>query len=252
MVNKTALITGASEGLGREFAKQLVTNGYNITAVARNENKLKQLVNEIGNNHSYIVADLTTVEGQDKIVQTILEQHFDLLINNAGIGAVGKFTELPLEKYEEVLTLNIQTVVKLSYAYLKTAKAGDALINVSSSLAFMPMPAVGLYAVTKAFVTSFSESLWYEQKSRGVYVMGLCPGIISTNFNTNAGGGVNKAPKMMTQTPEQVVSIALKALESRKKPTVLSVFTDRLFAFLFRFYSRKAIVSTMGKMGSKT
>ena len=128
---KTALITGASEGLGKEFAKQLAANGYNITAVARNENKLKQLMSEIGDNHSYIMADLTTVAGQNKIVLTISEHHFDLLINNAGLGAVGKFTELPIEKYTEVLTLNINAVVNLSYAYLKTTKPGNALINVS-------------------------------------------------------------------------------------------------------------------------
>jgi short-subunit dehydrogenase len=170
---------------------------------------------EIGNNHTYIIADLTSAIGQDKIVQAISEQRFDLLINNAGIGAVGKFTELPLEKYQEVLTLNIETVVKLSYAYLKTAKKGDALINVSSSLAFMPMPIVGLYSATKAFVTSFSEALWYEQKSRGVYVMALCPGIMTTNFADHSGGGLGKPPKAMTKTPEQVAKTALKALKLR-------------------------------------
>jgi len=245
---KAALITGASEGMGREFAIQLAANGYHITAVARNENKLKQLISEIGNNHSCIVADLTTVSGQGKIVQVIAEQRFDLLINNAGMGAVGRFTELLLEKYQEVLILNIETVVKLSYAYLKTARKGDALINVSSSLAFMPMPIVGLYAATKAFVTSFSESLWYEQKSKGIYVMGLCPGIMDTNFAGHSGGGMNKPPKAMIKAPQQVVNTALKTLQSRRKPTVLTHFTDKVFAFLFRFYTRKAIVSTMGKM----
>ena len=249
---KTALITGSSEGLGSAFAKRLASEDYSITAVARNEDKLKKLVSEIGNKHFYIVADLATENGQNKIVQAISEHHFDLLINNAGIGAVGKFTELPLQKYEEVLKLNVETVVKLSYAYLKIAKAGDALINVSSSLAFMPMPAKGLYAATKAFVTSFSESLWYEQKSRGVYVMGLCPGIMTTNFDDHSGGGLNKPPKWMTQTPEQVVSTALKALKNREKPTTFSHFSDKLFTFMFRFYSRKAIISTMGKMGNNS
>lgn len=249
---KTALITGASEGLGNAFAKRLASEGYTVTAVARNENKLKHLMSEIGNNHSYIVADLSTTTGQEKIVQAISEQHFDVLINNAGIGAIGKFTELPFEKYKEVLALNIETVVKLSHAYLKIAKAGDALINVSSSLAFMPMPAIPLYSATKAFVTSFSESLWYEQKSRDIYVMGLCPGIMTTNFADHSGGGLNKAPKWMTQAPEQVATTALKALKSRKKPTVFSHFSDKLFMFMFRFYSREAIVSTMGKMGNNS
>jgi uncharacterized protein len=251
-MKKTALITGASEGMGNEFARRLAVEGYSVTAVARNENKLKELINGIGNGHAYIVADLTTQEGQSKIINAISEQHFDLLVNNAGIGATGKFTEIPLDKYHAVLTLNIEAVVNLSYAYLKTAKQGDALINTSSSLAFMPMPAVGLYAATKAFVTSFSESLWYEQKSRGIYVMGLCPGITATNFDTHAGGGMNNAPKMMTQTPEQVITTALKALKARKNPTIISGFINKLFLFMFRFYSRKAIVSTMGKMGGNS
>lgn len=247
---KTALVTGASEGIGKEFAKHLALEDYKVIAVARNEKKLKELISEIGSGHSYLVADLTTESGLNKIIKVIEEQHFDLLVNNAGIGAVGKFTEIPLEKYKEVWSLNCDAVVKLSYAYLKTATKGDALINTSSSLAFMPVPSIGLYAATKAFVTSLSESLWYEQKSRGVYVMGLCPGMTSTNFNSNAGavGFANNAPKMMTQKPEQVVDKALKALKSRKKPTVISGSMNNFFIGLTKFMSRKAIVSMMGNM----
>ncbi len=250
-MKKQALVTGASEGIGYVFAKRLAAEGYDVTAVARNEGKLKQLVAEIGGGHSYIVADLTTEAGQDKISQTIAGRHFDLLINNAGIAAMGKFTDIPLKKHVDVLTLNCETMVKLSYAYLKTASAGDALINVSSALAFMPMPVLGLYSATKAFVTSFSESLWFEQKRRGVYVMGLCPGITSTNFNEHSGGGNEATPKLMTQTPGQLVDTAMRALNSRKKPTVISGTVNNVFAFMSRLMSRKAIVSMMGPMGSK-
>lgn len=250
-MKKRALVTGASEGIGYVFAKRLAAEGYDVTAVARNEDRLKQLVAEMGGGHSYIVADLTTAAGQDAIIQAISARHFDLLINNAGIAAMGKFTDIPLKRHAEVLTLNCETVVKLSYAYLKTATAGDALVNVSSALAFMPMPVIGLYSATKAFVTSFSESLWFEQKSRGVYVMGLCPGITSTNFNENSGGGKADTPKLMTQTPEQVVNNALQALKSRKKPTVISGPVNNIFAFMSRLMSRKAIASMMGQMGAK-
>lgn len=251
MVKKKALVTGASEGIGYVFAKRLAAEGYEVTAVARNEGKLKQLVAEMGAGHSYVVADLATAAGQDAIIQAISARHFDLLINNAGIAAMGKFTEIPLARHGDVLTLNCGTVMKLSYAYLSTAKAGDALINVSSALAFMPMPIIGLYSATKAFVTAFSESLWFEQKSRGIYVMGLCPGITSTNFNEHSGGGKADTPKLMTQTPEQLVDTALKALKSRKKPTVISGVVNNIFAFMSRLISRKAIVSMMGQMGAK-
>lgn len=250
-MSKRALVTGASEGIGYVFAKRLAAEGYAVTAVARNEGKLKQLVAEIGNGHSYIVADLTTEAGQDAIVQAISTAHFDLLINNAGIAAMGTFTDIPLKRHRDVFVLNIGTVVKLSHAYLNTAKAGDALINVSSALAFMPMPVLGLYSATKAFVTSFSESLWFEQKPRGVYVMGLCPGITSTNFNEHSGGGTAATPKLMTQTPEQVVDTALKALKCHCKPTVISGVVNNIFAFMSRLMSRKAIASMMGQMGAK-
>lgn len=251
-MNKRALVTGASEGIGYVFAKRLAAEGYAVTAVARNEGKLKQLVAEMGSGHAYIAADLTTAVGQDAVIQAISAAHFDVLINNAGIAAMGAFTDIPLKKHVEVVTLNCETVVKLSYAYLKTAVAGDALINVSSALAFMPMPIIGLYSATKAFVTSFSESLWFEQKSRGVYVMGLCPGITSTNFNEHSGGGTAETPKLMTQTPEQLVDIALKALACRCKPTVISGVVNNVFAFMSRIMSRKAIANMMGKMGVKS
>lgn len=251
MQRKNAIITGASEGIGKALAKRLAFEGYTITAVARNEGNLKQLINDIGNTHSSIVADLTTESGLLKVIQAINNDKVDLLINNAGIGAVGRFTDLPISDYSKVLALNCEAVVKLSYAFLKTAKQGDALVNISSSLAFMPMPMVGLYAATKAFVTSLSESLWYEQKPKGVYVLGFCPGITSTNFNANAGDNQTAMPKFMTQTPEQVAIEVVKALKKRKKPTVNSGIINKLFVFLTRFMSRKTNVSLMGKMGSK-
>jgi short-subunit dehydrogenase len=143
-MKRTALVTGASEGIGNVFARRLASEGYVVTGVARNEENLKKLTGELGGEHSYIVADLATTAGQDKIVKAISEKHFDLLVNNAGIASVGNFAEIPLKRHLEVLTLNCETVVRLSHAYLNAAKAGDALINVSSALAFMPMPLMGL------------------------------------------------------------------------------------------------------------
>jgi hypothetical protein len=250
-MKKRALVTGASEGIGNVFARRLAADGYVVTAAARSEEKLKRLTGELGVEHSYVVADLATEAGQDKIVRAISGQHFDLLVNNAGKAAMGKFAELPIERHSEVTRLNIDALVKLSHAYLKTAKSGDALINVSSALAFMPMPLIGVYSATKAFVTSFSESLWFDQKSKGVYVMGLCPGITSTRFNENAGAGDQETPKMLTQTPEELVGNAMRALKCRKKPTVISGPVNNIFTFMSRIMSRKAVVNMMGNMAEK-
>jgi uncharacterized protein len=257
---KKALVTGASGGIGRSFAIKLAQEGYLITAVARNEERLEGLIAELSGNlpegtdgdlddgHSYMVADLSTIKGAKLVAKELTEVHYDLLINNAGIGVVGEFHETSLRSLQSMTKLNCDTLVTLSHTFLQKAEIGDALINVSSALAFLPMPSMGLYAATKAFVTSFSESLWYEQKDRGVYVMGLCPGITETAFHKNAGGTEeNYPPKSLSQTPEQVVDTALIALKKRKKPTVISGYKNSMFTLFGRMFSRKNLVSMLGK-----
>ncbi len=245
---KKALVTGASEGIGKVFAKALAQEGYLITAVARNEARLNALVKELGAEHSAIAADLSTESGQAKVAAALEAGHFDLLVNNAGVGTSGGFLDHSIEKQKAMLRLNCEALTSLSYAFLKNAKSGDALINVSSTLAFLPMPSLGLYSATKAFVTSFTESLWFEQKKRGIYVMGLCPGITATSFQVNAGGRTEDVPASLAQTPEQVVAVALKALKTRTKPTVISGTQNSFFVALSRLLPRRSTVSMMGKM----
>lgn len=244
---KSALVTGASEGIGRVFAKQLAAEGFAVTAVARNEAKLQSLLAEIGPHHRALVADLSTTEGQDKVIHALNETPYDLLVNNAGVGTTGAFLDVALDRQVAMLRLNIEALVRLSYTYLKTAKAGNALVNVSSTLAFLPLPGLGLYSGTKAFVTSFSESLWFEQKKRGIFVMDLCPGITTTSFHVNSGGGtLDRDNPRFSQTPEQVVAVALRALRARKKPTVISGWHNNLLASLSRLLPRRTAVSLMG------
>lgn len=250
-MRKRALVTGASEGIGHAFAKRLADDGFLVTAVARNEEKLQKLTSDLGEGHSYIVADLSTEAGAEKIAGLISQQHFDLLVNNAGKGAAGKFSEISMDRHKEILGLNINALVRLSHAYLNGARSGDALINVSSVVSFLPMPAIGLYSASKAFVTSFSESLWHDNKSRGIYVMGLCPGMTLTRFNENAGGGNQKAPEFLTQTPEELVETGMKALKCRRRPTVVSGALNNLMVFTSRLMSRKSVVSMMGQNSEK-
>ncbi len=247
---KKALVTGASEGIGYVFAKRLAAEGYEVTAVARNEVKLKSLTEALGGKHNYLVADLSTKEGQERVANALTVGRFDLLVNNAGVGTAGTFTEVALEKQLAMLRLNCEAVVRLCYAFLEKAKSGDALINVSSTLAFLPMPGLGLYSATKSFVTAFSETLWYEQKDKGVFVMDLCPGITSTAFQTNAGGKSFETPKSLTQTPEVVVENAIRGLNSRKHPTLISGSKNSMFASLSRLMSRRSTVSVMARMGA--
>jgi uncharacterized protein len=247
-MDKKALVTGASGGIGYVFAKELAKQGYTIMGVARNEAKLKDLVLHIGQKHAFIVADLSAEAGQLSIAKELESNHYDLLVNNAGVGIVGSFTDSPIEKELAMMRLNCEAVVRLAHAFLKNAKSGDALINISSTIGFTPMPSIGLYCATKAFVTSFSESLWYEQKSKGIFIMDFCPGMTSTDFQVNAGGRNEDLPKGMSQTPEEVVENALKALASRKKPTVISGAKNWIFGSMPRFMSRRSLVNMLGKM----
>jgi short-subunit dehydrogenase len=245
---KSALVTGGSEGIGKAFVERLAKDGYQVTVVARSETKLRELTSRLGKEHKYIVADLSSREGQEKIMEVIEKAGFDLLINNAGVGTVGGFTDVPYDKQLAMFHLNCEALVKLSYTYLKNAKTGDALINVSSALAFMPTPSMALYCATKSFVTALSDSLWYEQKKRGVYVMGLCPGITETQFQVSAGGRKEDLPKGLSQTPDQVVDVAIQALASRRNPTIVSGIKNAIFAGVHRVLPRRALVTITGGM----
>jgi len=245
------MITGASEGIGRAFARRLAAEGYCVTATARNEARLQELLTELGDGgHAYQVADLSTESGIAEIAASLAAGRFNLLINNAGYAVYGTFFKVDLPRLEAMMRLNCNALVALSHAFLQQAENGDALINVSSALAFMPMPSAGTYAATKAFVTSFTETLWHEQSARGIYVMGLCPGVTATQFHERAGGDeTNRPPAAITQTPEEVVVTAMQALAERAKPTVVSGMKNKLVTNLTRIMTRKRIVKMMATFG---
>jgi short-subunit dehydrogenase len=249
---KRALVTGASEGIGLAIARKLVIEGYSVTGVARSEDKLKAMVGLLGGApHDYIVADLATDAGQAKITQHLAAAHYDLLVNNAGIGTSGSFTDVTVERQISLMNLNCAALMKLSHAFLTGARAGDALVNVSSVLAFLPMPGLGLYSATKSFVTAFSDALWAEQKKRDVYVMALHPGLTATDFQAHAGGTAEGRPQSMAQSPEQVADACIKGLRERKKPVVISGAQNFVFASLPRILSHKTVARIMGKTAEK-
>ncbi len=250
MNEKRAMVTGASEGIGRAFALRLAREGYRITALARNEARLAELLEELhGAGHTRIVADLSTAEGRGRAADVLATDHHDILINNAGYGLFGYFPALGLEELEALMRVNMDAVVVLSHAFLRQARAGDALVNVSSGLAAMPIPSAGLYSATKAFVSILSECLWYEQKARGVYVLGLHPGPTATLFQRRARAGEHEPPAPLVDTPDSVVEQAMAALRRRKRPTVIAGRPLlRLLTFLGRFRSRRSLVNQMGGM----
>jgi short-subunit dehydrogenase len=245
---KKALVTGASSGIGHEFARALAGENYCVTGVARNEEKLTHIFKELGDEHRFIVADLTQSKQLAKIEKELAEIKFDLLINNAGYAIYDYFENIALEQHENVMYVNMNAVVRLSYAFLRTAATGDALINVSSALSRLSYPGGAVYCGTKGFVTCFSESLWYEYKNKGVYVMALLPGVTLTDFHRVAfRGDPYKLPNRMAYPPEVVVSEAMKVLKERKRPSFLTGPRFRyLTSIVSRFLSRKKMIEIMG------
>ncbi|MCM2416271.1 SDR family oxidoreductase [Streptomyces sp. RKAG290] len=238
-----ALVTGGSEGIGRAFARRLAAAGYTVTVVARNEVRLNALLDELGPGHHALTADLAAEAGLRRVVHELAVNRFDLLVNNAGTAAPGPFADVPLEAATSVMRLNCDALTTLTHAFLSGARAGDSLVNVSSTLAFAPMPNLSVYSATKAFVTSLSESLWFEQKKRGVYVMGLCPGMTATRSQPHTGEG---APAGLVQTPEQVVTVALAALRRRRRPTVICGKKNALFTAATRALPRRTLLALLG------
>jgi len=244
---KTALITGASSGIGAAFAKALAASGTHLILVARSEEKLRALANQLAAQHAIhaevIVADLSRVG----VTHTVFEETqrrdltVDLLINNAGFGTYGPFETLDAEREQQEILLNVATLVDLTHAFvpMMLARHQGAIINVASIAAFQPGPYAAVYAASKAFVLSFSEALWGEYRTKGVRVLALSPGATSTEF-FEVSGSQDAAPRNM-ETPEHVVQVALRALE-QGRPSVVSGRQNALLSNASRFFPRGLVV----------
>lgn len=253
MKARKAFVTGASEGLGRAFALRLAEEGYAITCVARNEARLTSLVVELeGEGHEILVADLADEEGVSRSAERLASGEYTLLVNNAGYSRFGSFVDASIEDELRVLKVNCGAVMSLAHAFLGCAEPGDALINLSSITRDVPTPIQPTYVATKTFVASFSESLWYQQRKRGVYVQGLCPGLARTKFIERAGDLEEKRARLLdllAMRPERVVAVSLRALRWRRGPMVIPGVSNLLLTGIIRLMPRKLAVWLSGKVG---
>ena len=247
----TTLITGASSGIGAAFARKLAARGRNVLLVARSEEKLIALCNELGRLTSiraqYVAIDLEQPEAADQLLEETKrrELEIEMLINNAGFGSMGDFVKLDLERELQMIQLNIGVVVAVTHKFLgpmRERKRGT-IINVASTAGFQAVPYMATYAATKAFVLSFSEALWDENRLHGVHVMALCPGVTETNFFE--ASDFERPPMRTVQTPEEVVETALDAL-SRQKSAVISGWTNWLMIEAERFVPRNVVTKVTG------
>ncbi|MFN2557556.1 MAG: SDR family NAD(P)-dependent oxidoreductase [Nitriliruptorales bacterium] len=217
---RTALVTGASSGIGREFAAQLGHRGVNLVVVARRAQRLEELGAELREAHGIDVevlpADLTQQAGLAAVEDRLRDaaRPVDVLVNNAGFGTHGPFQELDPEREDAEIRLNVVAVTRLTHAAVggMSQRGRGAVVNVSSMTSFQPVPYSATYAATKAFVTSFSQSLHEELRGSGVRMLALCPGFVRTEFHEVAGVDRDIVPSGAWLRAPDVVSAALGAL----------------------------------------
>jgi len=248
----TTLITGASSGIGAAFARRLAALGRNVFLVARSEDKLITLCNELGRisniRAQYLATDLSKSDSALNLVEETKKRGLNIntLINNAGFGSMGDFAKLDIARELNMIDLNIKALVELTYRFLvpmRELKQGT-IINVASTAGFQPVPFMATYAASKAFVLSFSEALWEENRAHGIHVMALCPGVTETNFFEAAQ--VDHPPMRTAQTAEDVVATALRGL-ARQKSHVVSGWTNLLMVEAERFVPRSLVIRVAGK-----
>ena len=252
-MKSAALITGASSGIGEEFARRLAAEKRNLFLVARSEDKLRSICSELGGKYQvecdYFPVDLTAGDGVERLVSETGRRRIevDMLVNNAGFGSAGDFAELSLEKELRIIDLNVSALVALTHAYLgpmRERKRGT-IVNVSSAAGFQPVPYMATYAASKAFVTSFSEAIAEENRPYGIQVLALCPGSTKTNFFD--ASGIDRPIQVKGQeSAADVVETAMGALDG-KRTKVVSGWTNYLVSVATNFVPNSLITRGVGK-----
>lgn len=253
MTNKVTLITGASSGIGEEFARRLARDGHDLVLVARSDKALHELCDELMLKEKisahYVVLDLSQPGAEDKLFEET-ERHgmqVEWLINNAGFGSVGDFAELDANRELGMIDLNVRSLVALTHKYLvpMRERGHGTIINVSSAASFQPIPFMATYAATKAFVSSFSEAIAEENRPYGIRVLALCPGSTDTKFF--AASNIDRPIQVKgQQTVEQVVDTALRALQ-KGKAKVVSGLANKVGATLGTHVPHKISTRAMAK-----
>ena len=247
-MNKVALVTGASAGLGVEFARQLSKRGHKLVLAARRENRLQELARELGN--ARIVAiDLSKKGSAAKLLADVESQGevVDLLVNNAGFGLIGRFAELDASRQRQMIDLNVGTLTDLCRAVTPgmIERKSGAILNVASTAAFQPGPKMAVYFATKAFVLSLTEALHEELKPHGIKVSCLCPGPTRTEFGGVAGFGGNGMFDRLAMGADEVVEIGLRGLDKNKAVAIAGT-VNKLGALSTRFAPRSAVRKIAG------
>ena len=247
-MNKVALVTGASAGLGVEFARQLSKRGHRLVLAARRKERLEELAKKLGNARA-VAIDLSKANAALKLMNDLTAngETVDLLVNNAGFGLIGQFAELDAKREREMVDLNVGVLTDLCRAVAPDMieRRSGGIINVASTAAFQPGPKMAVYFATKAFVLSLTEALHEELKPHGIRVSCLCPGPTRTEFGDVAGFGGNGLFDRVAMNAAEVVETGLKGLDSNHA-VVVPGWTNKVVAASTRFAPRPIVRKIAG------
>ncbi len=251
---QTALITGASGGIGEAFAQIFAHNGYNLVLVARSEEKLNRIAKKLADRHqiktTVLIQDLSEPGAASNIYIKLKKREIiiDILINNAGFGDFAAFSDESLKTVTEMLHLNIITLTQMTSLFVKDMKARNSgkILNIASTAAFQPLPKFAVYAATKAYVLHFTEALHYELKDTGIAVSALCPGPTATGFAIRANA--DKLNFFKNSMDSKIVAqIGYRGLMNNKM-TIISGLTNKLMSLSRTIPSRNLLVKMVGNI----
>jgi hypothetical protein len=235
----TALVTGASAGIGRAFGAGLARRGHDLVLVARDGARLTDLGAELTRAHGVatevLAADLTTGDGLAAVEARLVDvdRPVDVLVNNAGFGTFGRFAELDVAREVEEVELNVVALLRLTHAALRVMepRGAGAIINMASLAAYQPAPNSATYAATKAFVHSFTHAVHEEARGTGVRVLLVCPGYTHTELHERAGLGDTNLPEFVWQEADVVVDAALRDLDRGRSVSIPGALNQTAAAF---------------------
>lgn len=252
MENKRSnvLITGASQGIGLEIARVFAKNGYDLVLVARDKQKLSEVAKEFSRNYKIQVVtvskDLSEQKSYFELYNLMKKQglQIEILVNNAGFGNFGNFSETDLTKEESMIDVNIKALTSLTKIFLQDMlkRKSGKILNVASTAAFQPGPLMAVYFATKAYVLSLSEALSEELKGTGVTVSALCPGPTNSKFQERAGmQNANLFTKRKVMSSEEVAEIAFQGLMKNKR-VIIPGSRNKILAFFGRILPRSIVL----------
>lgn len=254
-MKKLALVTGASSGIGRELAYIHAENGHDVIVVARSEDKLndlkQQLEKQFDCNVFVIAADLTSKEALENLFSQVdnLKRPINFLINNAGFGDFGEFLSSDIKFQEDMIELNVTALTKITRYFLpRLVETNGKILNIASVAAFQPGPMMSVYFATKAYVLSFSEALHQELKSKNVSVTVFCPGPTQSGFMDYSGMGESKLVKGRKLPSSKTVALYGYKAMMKGHSVVIHGFTYRLLTFFIRLMPRNLVASLALKL----